>query len=84
MYDDIIIKKQNDQYKLKYFMTDSYKHVYVYKYKTIINKNQLYKLLIYLLYNIDDYRYYALPDNHKISKHKNQDVINFQPESYYL
>ena len=82
-YDDITIEKVNDQYKLHFYMTDSVKHVYVYKYNTMINKQQLFKLLMYLFYMIDDYRYYALPDNHQISNYQTKSAINFHPKSYY-
>jgi hypothetical protein len=83
-YDDIIIKKYNNQYKLKILMVDSVTHYNIYKYKTMINKQQLSELLIYLLYNIDDYRYYALSANHKITNRKGKTIINFQPKDYYI
>ena len=58
-YNDIIIKKLNQHYELKYEMTNSITHHIIFKYKTIINKQKLAELLMYLLYIIDDYRYYT-------------------------
>lgn len=66
-YDDVIIKIHNNEYFLDYIRHDFYNHTSFCSILNIkITKGTLFKILIYVLYYVEDFRYYAKPSNYNI------------------
>ncbi len=78
-YNELIISKTADGYELAYHMME-YRVDVIYTYKSLINKQKVIEILIYLLYYIDDFRYYALPANYQFY---NKYTFELQTKSYY-